>query len=35
MMKALGPLHCDAAFVDLVARMKTSDPHHAAMCATP
>jgi TolB-like protein/cytochrome c-type biogenesis protein CcmH/NrfG len=35
MMKALGPLHCDAAFVDLVKRMKTSDPHHAALCATP
>jgi TolB-like protein/Tfp pilus assembly protein PilF len=35
MMKALGPLHCDAAFVDLVKRMKTSDPHHAAVCAKP
>ena len=32
MMKALGPLHCDTAFLDLVRRMKTSDPHHAAVC---
>ncbi len=35
MMKALGPLHCDPAFVELVRRMKTSDPHRAAVCATP
>ena len=34
MMKALGPLHCDEAFVDLVKRMKTSDPQHAAVCTT-
>jgi len=33
LMKALGPLHCDPAFVDLVKRIKTSDPHHAAFCA--
>ena len=35
MMKALGPLHCDAAFVDLVKRMRTNDPHYSALCAKP
>ena len=34
MMKALGPLHCDPAFVDLVKRMKTSDPHYGEVCGT-
>jgi len=33
MMKALGPLHCDAAFIDLVKRLKTTDPHHDVLCA--
>ena len=35
MMKSLGAVHCDAAFVDLVKRMKTTDPHHDALCSHP
>jgi len=34
-MKSLGAVHCDAAFVDLVKRMKTTDPHHDALCGHP
>jgi hypothetical protein len=34
MMKALGPLHCDAALLNLVKRMKATDPHQTAVCAT-
>jgi hypothetical protein len=35
MMKSLGTLHCDAAFVDLVKRVKTSDPHYDTLCTHP
>ena len=35
MMKSLGALHCDAAFIDLVKRVKTRDPHYDALCAHP
>jgi TolB-like protein len=33
MMPGLGALHCDPEFVALVARIATSDPHHARLCA--
>jgi TolB-like protein/Flp pilus assembly protein TadD len=32
MMKSLGAVHCDPAFVDLVKRVKTTDPHYDALC---
>ena len=32
MMKSLGTVHCDLAFAALVARVKTKDPYHAALC---
>jgi TolB-like protein/Tfp pilus assembly protein PilF len=35
MMKSLGSVHCDPAFIDLVAKVKTVDPHHAALCTKP
>jgi TolB-like protein/Tfp pilus assembly protein PilF len=30
---ALGPLHCDPEFAQLIAMAKTTDPHYATLCA--
>jgi TolB-like protein/Flp pilus assembly protein TadD len=35
MMKSLGTVHCDPAFMDLVKRVKTTDPHHDTLCPHP
>lgn len=35
MMIALGKLHCEPEFAAFVNRIKTTDPHYAALCAKP
>jgi hypothetical protein len=32
MSVALGPLHCDPEFIELVKIAKTTDPHYARLC---